>query len=250
MKLTYRIVSPVPGYERVGVESLVMGRETRARLFEEIGTEVVSAGWVDYRPAEVSVPGTAPAAFEEDVLGGCAIVVMGPCVADLSKIRLIAHISGDLTAALPYLNAEMARATYCRDAETLTYMDGYRLVSLYARRLTVAKADELVDAWRTLEGIRCLVNDTWRRHSSISPCWEMHRKPPALEIYKRLPGTNCRACGEKTCMAFALGLWNGAVDPSLCAPVFSGEHGHLKGPLLEICSSLGLAVGAGALEDA
>jgi ArsR family metal-binding transcriptional regulator len=159
-------------------------------------------------------------------------------------------MSGDLTGVLPYLNAEMAGATYCRDAETLTYMDGYRLVSLYPRRLTVAKADELVDAWRTLEGIRCLVNETWRRRGSISPSWEMRRKPPALEIYKRLPGTNCRACGEKTCMAFALGLWNGAVDPSLCAAVFSGEHGHLKGPLLQICSSLGLAVGAGALEDA
>jgi ArsR family metal-binding transcriptional regulator len=248
--LPYEAVSPAPGYGRVGVQSLVMSQEARGRMFQEIGTEVVSAGWVDYRPARVSVPATPPASFEEDILGTCAIVVMAPCVADLSKIRLIAHISGDLTGVLPYLNAEMAGATYCRDAETLTYMEGYRLVSLYPRRLTVAKADELVDAWRTLEGIRCLVNETWRRRGSISPSWEMRRKPPALEIYKRLPGTNCRACGEKTCMAFALGLWNGAVDPSLCTPVFSGEHGHLKAPLLEICSSLGLAVGAGALEDA
>ena len=175
---------------------------------------------------------------------------MAPCVADLSKIRLIAHISGDLTGVLPYLNAEMPAATYCRDAETLTYMDGYRLISLYAQRLTVAKADDLVDAWRTLEGIRCLVNETWRRRGSISPCWELRRKPPALEVYKRLPGTNCRACGEKTCMAFALRLWNGEVEPSLCAPVFSGERGDLKGPLLQICSSFGLSVGAGALEDA
>ena len=248
--LPYETVSPAPEYARVGVESLVMSQEARAAMFHEIGTEVVSAGWVDYRPAQVRVPGGAAAAFEEDIFGSCWIVVMAPCVADLSKIRLIAHISGDLTRVLPYLNAEMAGATYCRDAGTLTYLEGYRLVSLYAQRLTVAKADELVDAWRTLEGIRCLVNETWRRRDSISPSWEMRRKPPALEVYKRLPGTNCRACGEKTCMAFALGLWNGAVDPTLCAPVFSGEHGHLKGPLLQICSSLGLAVGAGAMEDA
>jgi ArsR family metal-binding transcriptional regulator len=243
MKLSYRVVSPAPGYERVGVESLVIARETRARLFEEIGTEVVSSGWVDYRPAEASVPGTAPAAFEEDILGGCAIVVMAHCVADASKIRLIAHISGNLTEVFPYLNAEMSRATYCRDAGTLTYTDGYRLVSLYAQRLTVAKADELVDAWRTLESIRCLVNDTWRRRSSISPCWEMRRKPPALEIYRRLPGTNCRACGEATCLAFALRLWNGTVKPSLCTPVFSGEDRHLKAALLEICSDLGVTGG-------
>ena len=249
MKLSYRVVSPAPGYARVGVESLVMAREARARLFEEIGTEVVSAGWVDYRPAEASVPGTAPAAFAEDILGACAIVVMAHCVADVSKIRLIAHISGNLAEVFPYLNAEMPRATYCRDAETLTYMDGYRLVSLYAQRLTVAKADELVDAWRTLESIRCLVNDTWRRRSSIIPCWETRRKPPALEIYRRLPGTNCRACGEATCLAFALRLWNGAVRPSLCIPVFSGEHTHLKAALLEICSGLGVAGGVGTGDE-
>jgi ArsR family metal-binding transcriptional regulator len=227
-----------------------MSPESRAALFHEIGTEVVSAGWVDYRPARVAVPGSAAAEFEEDIFGGCWIVVMAPCVADVSKIRLIAHISGDLTEVLPYLNAEMPAATYCRDAETLTYMDGYRLVSLSARRLTVAKADELVDGWRTLEAIRCLVNDTWARRGSITPCQEMRRRPAALEIYKRLPGTNCRACGEKTCMAFALRLWNGEVEPSLCAAVFSGEHGRLRGPLLQICASLGLGVEAGALEEA
>ncbi len=248
--LPYETVSPAPGYARVGVESLVMSQEARGAMFHEIGTEVVSAGWVDYLPAQVPVPRSAAAVFEEDIFGACWIVVMAPCVADWSKIRLIAHISGNLAEVLPYLNAEMPGATYCRDAETLTYMDGYRLVSLYTQRLTVAKADDLVDGWRALESIRCAVNDTWRRRGSINPCWEMRQKPPALEIYKRLPGTNCRACGEKTCMAFALGLWNGLVDPSRCAPVFSGEHGHLKGPLLQICSSLGLAVEARALEEA
>ena len=150
--LPYETVSPPPGYARVGVESLVMSQEARAVMFHEIGTEVVSAGWVDYRPAQGRVPGGAAAVFEQDIFGSCWIVVMAPCVADLSKIRLIAHISGDLTGVLPYLNAEMPGATYCRDAETLTYMEGYRLVSLYAQRLTVAKADELVDAWRTHRG--------------------------------------------------------------------------------------------------
>ncbi|MCX6929592.1 MAG: hypothetical protein NT154_41210, partial [Verrucomicrobia bacterium] len=181
--LPYQVVSPEPGYGRVGMESLVMSPEARGMLFHEIGTEVVSAGWVNYQPAKVSVPDTPPSSFEEDVLGTCAIVVMAHCVADMAKIRLIAHISGNLAGVFPYLNAEKPGAMYCRDAETLTYMDGYRLVSLYAQRLTVAKADELVDAWRTLEGIRCLVNETWRRRGSISPCWGMRRKPPALEIY-------------------------------------------------------------------
>ena len=50
--LPYETVSPAPGYARVGVESLVMSQEARAAMFHEIGTEVVSAGWVGYRPAQ------------------------------------------------------------------------------------------------------------------------------------------------------------------------------------------------------
>ena len=103
--LPYETVSPAPGYARVGVESLVMSQEARAAMFHEVGTEVVSAGWVDYRPAQVPVPGSAAAVFEEDILGACWLVVMAPCVTDLSKIRLIAHVSGDLTGVLPYLHA-------------------------------------------------------------------------------------------------------------------------------------------------
>ena len=80
--LPYETVSPAPGYARVGVESLVMSQEARAAMFHEIGTEVVSAGWVDYRPAQASVPGSAGAVFEEDIFEACWIVVVAPCVAD------------------------------------------------------------------------------------------------------------------------------------------------------------------------
>ncbi len=239
LSLPYAVVSPVPGYTQVGLDSLVMSQETLSR-FVQIALDVTPSGWVDYRPTKVSILASQPPSFEEDIFGNCAIMVLGPCMADSTKIRLIAHISGELTKVFPYLNAILPQATYCRDAEILTYMDEYRMVSLYAHRLTIAKADELVDGWRCLESIRCLVNDTWRRRSAIEPCYEMRRKPPALEIYKRLPGTNCRACGEKTCLAFAVRLWSGTIHPSLCRPVFSGDYNHLKGPLMQICSSLGI----------
>jgi ArsR family metal-binding transcriptional regulator len=241
LSLAYTIISPFPFYGRVGVDSLVMDQETRVKLFCEVGAQVVCSGWVDYQPARITAPATMPPAFEEDILGTCSIMVMAPCVADLTKIRLIAHIGGNLSDVFPYLNTEMLQAMYCREAETFSYMDAYRLISLYARRITIAKADELVDAWHTLEKIRCLVNETWGRRHSIEPSWEMRKKPPALEIYKRLPGTNCRACGEKTCLAFSVRLWSGEIKPSLCTPIFTGEHGHLKAPFLEICSSLGFS---------
>ena len=241
LSLGYTIIYASPAYGRVGVDSLVMDQNTRVKLFQEVGAQVVCSGWVDYRPATIPAPATLPPVFEEDILGTCSVAVMAPCVADLTKIRLIVHIAGNLSDVLPYLNSEMTQGMYCREAETFTYMDAHRLISIYPQRITLAKADELVDAWHTLEKIRCRVNETWARRKSITPCWEMRKKPPALEIYKRLPGTNCRACGEKTCLAFSLRLWNGEVSPLLCAPVFSGDYGHLRTPFLEICSSLGLS---------
>lgn len=115
------------------------------------------------------------------------------------------------------------------------------MVSLYSKRITIAKADDLIDAWRLLEKIRILTNTIWLKKDTIQPCYEMRRKPPALEIYKRLPGLSCKQCGEKTCMAFALRLWSGEINPLLCKPIFEGEYGYLKAAFLEICSSLGVA---------
>jgi len=238
----FKVVSPEPGFRRVGVASLVLDGETYRALYERLASTFVCSGWVDYRPAEVLVPDAPPPEFEEDVFGHAAIMVLAPCVADPMKIRLIAHISGDLTEVFPYMNAVMREASYNRNGPTFTFMDGYRMISLYPRRIAVAKADEIVDAWRTLEAIRRRVNQTWARRAEITPSYERREKPSALEIFKRLPRTNCRACGEQTCLAFAVKLWSGGAQPSDCRPVFAGDYSRLRPALLEICRGLGVVL--------
>jgi len=240
MRLPYEVVAAGPGYARVGTAGLVVSPETRAVLMAGGMGDFVCSGWVEYRPARIAVPAEEPPVFAEDVFGQAAIMVLAPCVADVTKIRLIAHISGDLTEVFPYLNTEMKQASYNRHGPTFTFMDGYRMVSLYPRRITVAKADELVDAWRTLEAIRRKVNEVWARRRQIVPSFEMRERPPALEILRRLPQSNCRACGESTCIAFALKVHAGEVPISACAPVFSGDFGHLREALVEICRGLGV----------
>jgi len=239
--LAYEAVAPDPGYAKVGVPALVVGTDARAALTDGRGDPVLCAGFVDYRPARIPVPAEPPRGFEEDVFGEAAIVVLAPCVADLTKIRLIAHTSGNMAEAFPYMNAEMREASYNAKGPTFTFMDGYRMISMYPQRIAVAKADEIMDGWRTLEMIRCRVNDTWARRAQIEPCDEMREKPPALEIFKRLPKTNCRACGERTCLAFAVRVQMGELPASKCLPVFQGEYGHLKDALVEICMGVGAA---------
>ena len=243
--LPHQVIRPDPGYHRVGIPALVVPDEVLPKLAVQARGAFVASGWIDFQPPVAAVPGTEPPVFAEDIFGDCAIMVLAPCVADARKLRVIAHLSGDLAGVMPYLNAEMPQAMYNHEADTFTFMDSYRMISLYPRRLTIAKADDIVDAWRVLESLRCLSNRVWARRQEITPSNTLRRKPPALEIYKRLPGTNCRQCGEKTCMAFALRLWNGEVAPAQCQPLFEGKYPHLKEPLLAICAGLGLAGGAG-----
>jgi len=240
LQVAHEIVSPDPGYATVGVPALVLSPEARSAYLDGGGSGIVNAGWVDYREPDSEVPATAPRAFDEDLLGRVAIVVLATCIADPSRLRLIAHFSGDTAEALPYLNAELPTGSYVPSMPVLTYMDGHRMVSLFRDRIGIAKADDIVDAWASLERVRCLVNDAWARRTSITPSTETRRRPPALEIYKRLPGTNCKECGEATCMAFAWSVWRGDAQPHRCRPVFAGERGELKDALLATCAGLGV----------
>jgi ArsR family metal-binding transcriptional regulator len=238
----YQRIDPTPPLARVAVPTLVMGRETRALLIDN-APGVVFSGWVEHRPATVAMPeGPEPTAS-----GACftraAIMVLQPCVADETKIRLVAHVGGGLAPVLPYLNALMQQASYTPRSETLTYTEGDRMIALHPGRIAIAKADEIVDAWLALERIRRQVEETWAGRDCVTPCYETRKRPPALEIFKRLPGTNCGLCGETTCMAFALRVWAGKVSIRQCTPVFLPEQETRRSALLEICAGLGLADG-------
>jgi acetyl-CoA decarbonylase/synthase complex subunit gamma len=45
-----------------------------------------------------------------------------------------------------------------------------------------------------------------------------------LDVYKLLPKTNCRQCGEGNCMAFATKLVNREVSLEKCTPLLAKEH--------------------------
>jgi ArsR family metal-binding transcriptional regulator len=229
----YEVLSPDPGFSRVGCPSLVVDLTDWGVAYGAQG-RLVCSGWVEYRPAQTAVPSSSPPEYDEDVFGRAAVMVLAPCVAESGKVRLIAHLSGDLQPVMPYLNAVIGGAFYNPTAHILTFKDQHRLLCLYPRRIAVAKADDLVDGWRTLESIRCLANEVWLQRGEIAPSFATRKPPSFLEIYERLPRINCGLCGEPTCLAFAAQVWQGKRLPTECAPVYDGRFGHLREALEEI----------------
>jgi ArsR family metal-binding transcriptional regulator len=239
LSLPYETIDPGPAYRSVAVPALIVAEEARAQLLAA-AADLITSGWVDYKEPNLPLPSMAEPEFTEDIVGRVAVVVLSRCGADPTLLRLIAHVSGDLGEVLPYVNAELVQASFVPTLPVLTLMDGRRLISVFRDRIAVAKADDITDAWASFAKLRNLLNDTWSRRDGIEPSFDRRRKPPVIEVYRRLPGTNCKACGEPTCMAFASSLWRGEADPARCQPVFTGNHQDLMEPLLQICAGLGI----------
>ncbi len=130
-------------------------------------------------------------------------------MADEKKIRLIGYFDRDITEILPYLNTVIKGASYNKGASTLTFAKERRLINLYNIKVTIAKADDILDAWKVLDEVKRIINTTHENKNTIKPNYDEKIKVTALQIYGWLPKSNCRACGEATCLAFAVKILQG-----------------------------------------
>jgi len=236
-----RLIEPPPGVADLVPPYLVISDPARPALYAAIQAGAVIAGHVWYRePLPDALEDLGPPPGGTDVVGRVSIAFVAPCIAEEDHLRLTVQIEGDISGVFPYLNALLPHATYNPQGPTFTFMDGARLVNLFPHRAAIARAREMHDAWRTIAHLVRTINDVWSQRETIEPLFERRVQISALELFSRLPRTNCRACGELTCLAFAAKLLQGGQRIENCTPVFGGEHEHLKGALLDIASGLGV----------
>ena len=176
-----------------------------------------------------------------DFLKNITLCYVAPCMADEKKIRLIAYFDRDITELLPYLNAVIKGASYNKKASVLTYVKERRIVNLYNIKTTIAKAGDILDAWKILDEIKDLINRTYENRSNITPSYEEKVKVTALQIYGWLPKTNCKSCGEATCLAFAVKLLLGEQKLGNCKPLFTDtKFAENKQIMQEMAEALGI----------
>lgn len=148
------------------------------------------------------------------------------CLGDPSKIRVVAELSADIQEILPYLATLLPQAGYNHQAALLTMVLEGRLITVYPLVVTVAKAQDDDDARAVLDWLRRTINDAYARRDEITPCLERRRSPRMLEIYRLLPRTNCRRCGEATCIALAVRLALGEARLETCEGLLDAGFSH------------------------
>jgi len=145
------------------------------------------------------------------------------CNPSSQKVNALVDLSVDISEALPYLNTVLKGLQYDQDEKVLTVKREGRLITFRSRQIAVAKLEDENEAKSVIEELKEIVNETYVNRDHIKPTYTSRPTPRLLDIYKLLPGNNCKECGEPTCMAFALKLVNDEVELTQCPLLFNKE---------------------------
>jgi ArsR family metal-binding transcriptional regulator len=158
-----------------------------------------------------------------------------PCIADPSKFRIIARFEPSLGGALKLVEPLFPRARYSDKIGALIIQRGNILITMYPTgnvTLTMIKGE--AEAREILEDIKNTINRAIIE--DVTPVQREKIKVDHAEIYKYLPHTDCRKCGEQSCYAFAIRLVAGETALDKCTPLsdtgYATNLEHLKALLV------------------
>ncbi|MGC8659245.1 MAG: (Fe-S)-binding protein [Desulfomonilaceae bacterium] len=144
--------------------------------------------------------------------------------AEVFEYEAIAHLPVDIREVLPYLNASLKSGTYYTDGPVFSWRLDEHKVGFWHDRLAADHLESREQAQKVIDQLVKIVNDTWAKRAEITPDNVTHENLQPLELYRLLPKTNCKVCGENTCFNFALKLAAGMVELDKCQTILADDR--------------------------
>ena len=142
-----------------------------------------------------------------------------PCLAEPGKIIVIGKPNRSLAEVLPYLATLPGIVAYNPDAQTLTFRRPAGFMTLYADRVYITQVRSADEGLELLAALKDAINATWDNRQQLVAVTLARRAPRPLDVWTLLPQTNCKQCGEATCMAFAVSLLQHQRSVIECPPL-------------------------------
>ena len=139
-----------------------------------------------------------------------------PCLADPGKMIVIGKPSGPLDEVLPYLATLPGVLAWNPDTRTLTFRRPRGFLTVCPDKVYITQINDTAEGLELLASLTDAVNEVWEKRSELIAMTTRKRAPRHLDIWELLPRTNCKQCGEATCMAFAVGLLQKTHDLDEC----------------------------------
>jgi ArsR family metal-binding transcriptional regulator len=154
-----------------------------------------------------------------------------PCGANAERHAVLARLATDISEALPYLNATLRGASYYPGAQALIWKNAGHRLAFHALEIAISDLEDRHTAEAELEAAVDLVNRTWERRAEITPDTSTRQRPTAMAVYKLLPRSNCKQCGEPTCFTFAGKLVVGQRPLADCSPLAEAQQAEQRATL-------------------
>lgn len=129
-------------------------------------------------------------------------------------------IKNDIRSIFPYINAEIEGAIFFDNPQYIQFMFEMSKCTVYPFEVIAVPFANEKHALEFIDKLINFFNDLYARKNSIQPDYKKVQSVSVLDIFKLLPGTNCRECGFTTCMAFAAALTQSKTGPDKC-PYFA-----------------------------
>ena len=155
------------------------------------------------------------------------------CMPSAMSVQCFAHLGEDISEALPYLNAVLGGFTYTKDPPSVTFKTQGKLITVHAKKIAINALKDEDEATKIIEWMKREINSAWENRGNIEPLYEATPQPKVIEILKLLPKTNCKECGQPTCMVFAAQVAEGAKGPEDCLPLDDASRGRLSSYLIQ-----------------
>lgn len=126
------------------------------------------------------------------------------CQPGAMSVHCFAHLDQDVSEALPYVNSVLGGFEYIKSPASVTFKVHGKLITIHGKKIAVNALKDETEARKVVEWLKREINDAWENKETIEPCYEGAPRPQVIEILKLLPRTNCKECGEPTCMVFAV----------------------------------------------
>lgn len=134
----------------------------------------------------------------------------------------------DISPSFPYLNTLLDDSIYDHDNRVLIGTYNRRRYAFRPHEIQIGTIGDASAASPVADEVVGLVNRVWNERESITPSTRERKLPAAFDIYRLLPGTNCRECGCPTCLAFAGDLRDGVISLERCPLLQKSEYAECK----------------------
>ena len=164
------------------------------------------------------------------------------CNTFAETINAVAALSDDVSKVFPFLASLIKQSSYDDNSKILTFKLEGKGIAMYPHKITVTKLRDREEAIQMLDKLKDFINRTYENRQNIEPCYKKGVELKYLDVFKLLPGTNCKECGQPTCLAFATMLVRQEASIKQCSPLFNERVEGKRKRLFEILRGTGYEI--------